>query len=195
MLTGILPAWDFERRRGTAGGLVAWTLEEIRRLGWDVRALERLHDLVDARTALDVAIRLGQAISQPNGKRVVESVLRVALPELPWDHVVIRTLPRFRILIPGDDKSPLPLHTDHYGGRPVDERNVWIGLTRARGTACLRVARLVDSLACKRIADCPTRPLEVDAGDVVLFTPIHVHGATTATDETRISLDLRLGVK
>lgn len=99
--------------------------------------------------------------------------------------------------------SPVPLHTDHGIGHALDERNVWIALTPARGTAALSVATLAASRPVeeKRRAGghalvapgAATVPRPCERGDALLFTPLHVHGARVVEeDATRVSIDVRL---
>jgi hypothetical protein len=193
MLAGFLPAWDVERRRADVSEVVAWALDEIRALGVVAASLQRLHDVTDATGAARVACQLTRAVAQPCALARVRAVVRAAVPELPWARVDFRTRPRFRVLVPGDASAPLPLHTDFDAGRSLDERNVWIALTPARGGGSLRFASLAESLLARSGRAVASRPAHAERGDVLLFTPLHVHGAQVVDhDETRVSIDVRI---
>jgi ectoine hydroxylase-related dioxygenase (phytanoyl-CoA dioxygenase family) len=43
------------------------------------------------------------------------------------------------------------------------------------------------------IGDAPAIPCAVEPGELLLLTPVHVHGArTVAEDTTRVSIDIRI---
>jgi hypothetical protein len=202
-LAGVLPAWDVERRRAEAAPLVAWAIAELRDQGVRVTELERLHEVVDAELAPGLSRRLTDASTRRAPREALHAIVREAVPSLPWEAVAIQAIVHFRILVPGDVVSPVPLHTDFGIGHSLDERNLWIALTPARGTAALHVARLEASMASDRVRraggrflidpSTPTRAEEVEAGDVLLFTPLHVHGARVVDgDRTRVSVDVRI---
>lgn len=202
-LAGFLPAWDVERRRSDVGPLVDWALTELRAEGVHATSLERLHEVVDAELAPRLSRHLTDVSTRHAPRAALHALVRQALPSLPWDALAIQSIVHFRILVPGDTVSPVPLHTDFGIGHALDERNLWIALTPARGTAALHVARLEASMVSDRarrdggrfLIDprTETRAEEVDAGDVLLFTPLHVHGARTVEGEhARVSVDVRI---
>ena len=202
-LAGFLPPWDIERRRGDVGPLIGWVLAELRQLGVEVERLERLHDAVGAAEAPALAQHLTQASMRAAPRRSLHALVREAIPELPWERVAIQATAHFRILGPGDRVSPVPLHTDFAIGHPLDEHNLWIALTAARGNAALHLAPFAVSVESDRerrfagrlLIDpaTPTEAIPVERGELLLFTPLHVHGARVVDqDVTRVSLDVRI---
>jgi len=184
-LTGYLPAWDVERRRADLAPIVAWALRKIRSMGYPADSLGSLHRHLEP----EVRGHVGHAVLS-------------AIPELPRDRFWIQTRAHFRILVPDDGVAPVPPHTDFGFGHTLDERNVWLSLTDAEGTAALHLLSLADSLSwmsrtgrlygvldgAPEIPPVPTR-----AGEVLLFTPLHVHrGRAPTAGRCRVSVDVRL---
>lgn len=200
-LKGFLPAWDIERRTFDAGAIADWVLTTMRGLGVEARSLEQLHHVIDGERA--IALSREVTLATATAHRLFHAVIRAALPELPWFAIAIQATAHLRILLPGDPVAPVPPHTDFGIGHWPDERNLWLALTDARGTAALHLADLRTSLALDRErrrthqvllpADAPLRPVEAAKGDLLLFTPLHAHGArVVAGDATRVSLDVRI---
>lgn len=201
-LQGFLPAWDIERRRADLSSILAWTLDAIRREGVPLDHLDRLHHHLDPPAARALAQRLSAGSLAPEIRAHVRALVRRVLPEIPHARVSLQTHAHFRILLPGDHGAPVPPHTDFGFGHALGERNLWIALTDADGSAALHLLPLADSLAwIARAArlhgvlhDTPLiPPVPTRAGDVLLFTPLHLHRAhPPAGDHTRVSIDLRL---
>ena len=196
-LAGWLPVWDLEQRRIELDEVIAWTRAQLAGLGIH-EPLEQIR--VSSETARDLARRLTQASLDPALRRPLHDALRAMVPELPWRHVLVQSCAHFRILCPNDHVTPVPPHCDHGFGHALDERNFWLALTAASGTAALHACDLRASL--KRliaegttegvIADVPLAPIDMARGDALLFTPLHLHGARTPEAVTRVSIDLRI---
>src|SRR5687768_16057683 len=76
------------------------------------QALEELHHHVSSEIALKLTHRLTLATAQPRPRALFERTLRDALPELPWNDIAVQTSAHLRVLVPGDEVAPVPLHTD-----------------------------------------------------------------------------------
>lgn len=198
-LAGWLPAWDLERRHVALDDVVAWALAQLRAHGEDVADLAALR--LDSVRARELARRLTRASADPTLRVPLHRALRQVLPELPWEHVHVQTYAHFRILCPGDRVSPVPPHVDHGFGHALDERNLWLALTDATGDAALHVCDLPASLAAlvrrgavEGVLDDARelRPVAVTRGDVLLFTPLHLHAARPPVGTARVSIDLRI---
>jgi hypothetical protein len=202
VLTGFLPAWDIERRRADLTPIIAWTLDWIRRLGHPVESLGTLHRHLDAERARALAQELTAASLTKELRPHVHRAVIDAVPEIPAERVWIQTHTHFRILVPHDAIAPVPPHTDFGFGHALAERNVWLSLTDAEGSAALHILSLRESLSwlgrtgklrgvldgAPEIPPVPTR-----TGDVLLFTPLHLHRARPpAGDHCRVSVDVRL---
>lgn len=197
-LAGWLPVWDLERRHAELAEVIAWT--RARLAGWGVDGpLEAIR--LSSELARDLARRLTQQSLDPALRRPLHAALRAISPELPWDHVLVQTHAHFRILCPGDHVSPVPPHCDHGFGHALDERNLWLALTDADGDGALHACGLRASL--ERLArggaiagviaePGDLRPIAVRRGDVLLFTPLHLHAARAPAGATRVSIDLRI---
>lgn len=201
-LTGFLPAWDIERRRADLTPIADWALAELRRLGHPVESLATAHHHLGGEEARAAARALTGASLAPALRRHVHRVVLAVLPEIPADRVWIQTHTHFRILVPGDPVAPVPPHTDFGFGHALAERNAWFSLTDAEGSAALHVLPLHASLAwlgragqlhgvldgAPEIPPVPTR-----SGDVLLFTPLHLHRARMPSGAlSRVSIDLRI---
>ncbi|MFT3698597.1 MAG: phytanoyl-CoA dioxygenase family protein [Kofleriaceae bacterium] len=192
-LEGWLPAWDLERRHANLDRVIAWARTM---LGED--ALETIR--VGSDDARALARKLTQASLDPELRRPLHAALREIMPELPWEHVLVQTYAHFRILCPGDHRTPVPPHCDRGFGHALDERNVWIALTPATGSGALHVMdldaslkRLVREGSTDGVIDDPAlAPIDVEVGDALLFTPLHLHAAHAPEQHTRVSIDLRI---
>ena len=201
-LTGFLPAWDVERRRADLGPIGDWALAEIRRLGHPVASLATVHHQLDGEQARAAARALTAASLAPALRAHVRRAVIDIFPELPVDRLWIQTHTHFRILVPGDTTAPVPPHTDFGFGHGLAERNVWLSLTDAQGSAALHVLPLRDSLAWLGRAGqlrgvlegAPAIPPAPTLGnEVLLFTPLHLHRAWAPSGaSSRVSIDVRL---
>jgi hypothetical protein len=208
MLRGPLPVWDLERRHVDVAPFARWIVDSARSLhaAPDPEQLERWHERITAEQALALAKHLTLQSRAHAPRALVHAMLRAALPELPWGDVVVQSATHVRVLVPGDALCPAPLHTDRAIGHGLDERNIWIALTDAKEHAALHALPLASSLQAEArraarntialdVAMDALTPLDVSRGDVVLFTPVHVHGARTIpahADVTRVSIDVRI---
>lgn len=191
--------WDVERRRAELDEVVAWTLGRLHAWGIEAPSLSSL--TVPGERARALAQDLTRESLAPALRGPLHRALRAMLPELPWERIWVQTYAHFRVLVPGDTVAPVPPHTDHGFGHALDERNVWLALTDAEGSNALHLWSLAESLAwyvrsgqlVGALHDVETlRPAPVRGGDVLLFTPLHVHGARVASGSTRVSIDLRI---
>ncbi len=196
-LAGWLPVWDLERRRIDLEQVIAWTRARLAEHGISA-PLDELR--VSSQTARALARDLTRASLDPDLRRALHSALREMLPELPWQHVLVQTYTHFRILCPDDRTSPVPSHCDHGFGHALDERNLWLALTDARGSAALHMidletslSRLIAAGTTDGVIDEPAlAPVEVERGEALLFTPLHLHAARTPETHSRVSIDIRI---
>jgi hypothetical protein len=203
-LDGFLPPWDFERRTVDVGPMVAWARRTLAAEGIVVDDLARLHEVVDHEGAIACSRLLTARSLEVEPRRLMRAMVKAVLPEVPLAHTAVQACGHVRVLVPGDARTPSPNHTDAAVGHALDERTLWIALTDAFGTACLQGISLAESVgpdAERRRrgellfeADQPLlRPLPVGAGEVLLFTPLHIHGACTNREATtRMSIDIRV---
>ena len=204
MLKGFLPAWDLVRRRVDVDPFVAWCLAQLQTRGIRVRSLAHLHEVIGVDDALACSEALTVASRSPAPRALMRAMVRAAIAEVPAAAVAVQACGHFRVLLPGDTRAPVQTHTDAAIGHQLDERTLWFALTDARQTAALHAADLASSWDAERtrrldagicIDDdaAPLRAQDVHAGDVLLFTPLHVHGARTNRETTtRVSIDIRV---
>jgi hypothetical protein len=198
-LAGWLPGWDLERRRVALDAVIAWTVAKLRGWGVDVASLDEID--VPGLEAMKLARALTREGASSELRGPLHAALRESMPELPWRDVLVQTYAHFRILVPNDPVGPVPPHVDAGFGHGLYERNVWLALTDAAGRAALHACTLHESLAhltATGVIDgvlappASLRPMPVHAGDALLFTPLHVHGAHPPTSRARVSIDLRI---
>lgn len=197
-LTGFLPAWDLDRRHCDVSALVEWTLQRLALEGLQTPSLKSIR--VEGQRALELATRLTKASVEAEFRHRFHAVLRKVLPELPWERVWAQTYAHFRILVPGDTRGVVRAHTDFGFAHGLDERNVWIALTDATGPSALHILPFRESMnivsksePIAAIYDVDALvPVSVECGDVVLFTPLHVHGARPPQNAARVSIDVRI---
>lgn len=200
-LTGFLPAWDIERRRADLRPIIGWTLARLRRLGHQVQRLEDLHHHMDAERARALGQELTAASLCRDLRAALQQALIEALPEVPLARVWRQTYAHFRVLVPEDQVAPVPPHTDFGFGHSLSERNLWLALTDAQGGGALHVLPLRDSLSflgrigaqygvVEGAPEIP--PVPARSGEILLFTPLHLHRARPASAQSRVSIDLRI---
>jgi hypothetical protein len=201
-LAGFLPAWDVERRPVDVAPIAAWALERIRGMGYPAAHLGELHGHMDAHQARAAAQALTAGSLERSIRLRVRRAVLSAVPELPAPRVWIQTHTHFRILVPGDTVFPVPPHTDFGFGHSLAERNVWLPLTDAEGSAALHVLPLGESLAwlsrtgrsqgvLEGAPEIPPAPAR--AGEALLFTPLHLHRARAPeAGRCRVSIDVRI---
>lgn len=202
MLAGFLPAWDIERRRADLAPLSAWVLQQLKAMGVPAVSLETLHHHIDGAQALDLAriVTRKSAASEP--RALLERAVGEAIPEIPARRIWLQTHAHVRFLLPGEERGPFPLHSDYGFGHGLSERNLWLSLTDASGDGALHVLPLRPSLEWMihtgvvqgvmgdsvEVPPIPTR-----AGEVLLFTPLHLHRARPpAPPFSRVSIDVRI---
>jgi len=201
-LRGFLPAWDLEKRTANVEPILQWLLDRLRLLGHPVERLEELPLHMTPRQALEASRACTAASLDGKLRQYVCRAIREAIPELRGHSVWLQYLAHFRILLPGDTIAPVPPHTDYGFGHGLEERNVWFSLTNAEGNAALHALSLAQSLeymvrtntlsgVFDQAPDPP--PVATRIGDVLLFTPLHIHRARTPDEhQCRVSFDVRL---
>ena len=201
-LAGFLPAWDIERRRADLRPLAAWVLHHLQSLGIPVDSLESAHRHLDGARSLEVARAITRASAAEEPRLLLVRAVREALPEIPPDRIWLQTHAHVRLLIPGDTRAAFPPHSDFGLGHGLSERNLWFSLTDAEGEGALHVLPLRASLAWMNrtgrvlgvLDDAPEiPPVPTRAGDVLLFTPLHLHRARPPSGpRCRVSIDVRI---
>jgi hypothetical protein len=200
---GPLPLYDLEVVSFDHRAVLAWTLEALEALGV-VGPLENLHERVGAGEIPRLVHELTERSMCPAARFAFGEALKRALPKLHWPALRVQAVLQYRILLPDDEVAPAAAHSDHGLGHSLVERNVWVPLTPARGSAALRALPLRASLPLdaerrarghrytEHVADEALSPVELDPGAALVFTPLHLHGArVNRTAGTRVSVDLR----
>ncbi len=201
-LEGFLPAWDMEKRHADVAPIVQWTLQQLRDLGYSVEDLALLHEVMTPEQARSACKVLGARSLAPELRRALHQAVLQAIPELPRERTWVQTSAHYRILLPSDTISPVPPHTDFGFGHRLSERNIWIPLTNVDGPSALHVLPFVASLQWMARSGQlygvfddmpPTQPVAMRIGEILLFTPLHIHrGFTPKPNECRVSIDIRL---
>jgi hypothetical protein len=201
-LRGFLPAWDLEKRTANVEPILQWLLDRLRLLGYPVERLEDLPTLMTPHQALDASRACTTASLDEKLRQRVSRAIREAIPELLAHSVWLQTRTHFRILLPGDTISPVPPHTDYGFGHGLEERNVWFSLTNVDGNAALHALPLAQSMQYMARTNILSGvfdqaphppPIATRVGDVLLFTPLHIHRAhSPAAHQCRVSFDVRL---
>ena len=201
-LAGFLPAWDLERRRADLQPLAAWVLEQLAALGVTANSLETLHQRMAPEQALELARRVTSASAAPAPRALVARALREAIPEIPPSRIWLQTHAHVRFLLPGETRAPFPPHSDFGFGHGAAERNLWLSLTDALDAGALHALPLRESLAWMSRAGRvqgvlddapPIPPVPTRAGEVLLFTPFHLHRARPPDGPcSRVSIDVRI---
>lgn len=201
-LEGFLPGWDIERRSVDLTALARWVQSSLAPWGSDALPLDRLHERMTAAQAHEAAKALTRASADVTPRALIEQAVAAAVSEVTAQRYWLQTHAHVRILVPGDEGAVFPPHTDHGFGHSLCERNIWLSLTDARGDAALHLMPLAASLSVMTSTgqhrgvlgdSVPTEPFDTAAGEVLLFTPLHVHRARAPSgDATRVSIDVRI---
>jgi hypothetical protein len=177
--------------------VVDCTLPVAPLVAWAERALGDLltvHQRLAADEARAACERLSdETMHAPVRDLIHALVARVVQSRLPGDiHVQRRA--NLRVVFPREPSHVVQLHADSGAGHCPTGRQLWIPLTPASGTRTLHVAPLAASRSLEfDEAAKLARPVALEVGQVLLFTPDHVHGAVlNESDVTRVSLDVRV---
>lgn len=201
-LRGFLPAWDLEKRSANVESIIQWLLDQLRSRGIRVEHLEDLPAFLTPEQALEIGRACTAASVEGDLRKRVCRAIREAIPEIQGRTVWLQARTHFRILLPGDTIGPVPPHTDYGFGHSLEERNVWVSLTNVEGSAALHALPLAQSLAYMarskivsgvfdKAPDPP--PITTRVGDVLLFTPLHIHRARPPEkNQCRVSFDVRM---
>lgn len=201
-LRGFLPAWDLEKRSANVEPIIQWLLARLHALGHPVERLEDLPSFVTPMQALEIGRACTAASMDGKLRKWVCRAIREAIPEVQGHSVWLQSRTHFRILLPGDTIGPVPPHTDYGFGHGLEERNIWFSLTNVDGNAALHALPLSRSLAYMarskivhgvfdEAPDPP--PIATRIGDVLLFTPLHIHRARPPEkNQCRVSFDVRI---
>ena len=110
--------------------------------------------------------------------------VRYLQDEVFKETLVFQKLPTLRIHLPGN-MSVGAFHVDSEYNHPTSEINIWVPLTKARGTSSI----LIESARGKG----DYSPIEIDPGKYAIFDSLLMHGnKVNAEDYTRISFDFRV---
>jgi hypothetical protein len=181
---------------------VDWLLTRLRHEGVPVSCLDDLPQLLDGPRARALARKLTHDSAAPEPRALVERTVRALLPEIAPERLWLQTFAHLRILLPGDHAAAFPPHCDFGLGHGLHERNLWLSLSEARGDGALHALPLLDSLAFLQRAPAgrgivvdpvAIPPVPTDAGEALLFTPLHLHRALAPADRRcRVSIDVRI---
>ena len=196
----MLPLYDLERRRVDVAPLLGWAHDEVG---------GPLDELADAVIARALSARLTKLTRTAAVRALLHDIVRAALGGDAPPSLVVQAEAHVRVIVPGDVELRMPFHTDALLGHALDERNLWLPLTPVHGTGRLRALALTRSRALTAprgeedrdlwldamLAQAGEEPaaIDVDVGEVLLFTPEHVHGASVnESGRARVSLDVRV---
>lgn len=184
--------------------------------------LEQLHDIVaPEHLVLDGSQQSNVAKSlydtNPDILSFFKAILaKVVAPALNLGPLHYQLTPTFRVFAPKVAGYPgrTTYHCDFMLGHTPRELNIVIPFTQCAGTRSLLIADLDSSRNLldrydgnysqfahdtqyneELIAECQAicRPIELSAGDVLLFDPRCIHaGPNNITDQTRVTVDLRV---
>ncbi len=187
-----------------------WLLDQLQAAGHPVEALDRWHEVVPVEATAALTKQLIRATELPAFRDIYFAFVREVLQPLAGVEIAPQRYPNVRAHLPDRPEMCIPFHTDGWYGHGPNEINVWLPLTKAEATSSLALIPHARSQAL--IAEAKARRMRLSEmeslfgpeaaavsvmpGDVVLFTPAHLHGNTTnRTGRTRVSFDFRVAVK
>jgi sporadic carbohydrate cluster 2OG-Fe(II) oxygenase len=188
----------------------AWVLAEIRAAGFAIDSLEQFHEAVPFSETSQLTKRLIRATESQGFRNIYFPFLREVLEPILGQEIAPQRYPNLRAHVPDRPDMCIPFHTDSWYGHGQDEINVWIPLTPAKDSASLALIPFAKSQELVRTAQQGNlrlqemealfqphaKPVNVLPGDVVLFTPLHLHGnSANRTGRTRVSIDFRVAVR
>jgi sporadic carbohydrate cluster 2OG-Fe(II) oxygenase len=187
-----------------------WLLNEIRSAGFAIDRLENFHHAVPALETAALTKKLIKLTEGDSFRSIYFDFVKSVLEPLVGTEIAPQRFPNFRAHLPNRPDMCIPFHTDSWYGHGSDEINVWIPLTPAKESASLALIPLAQShqltheaqTRCMRLHEMESlfsphaKAVDVNPGDVVLFTPHHLHGnSENKTGKTRVSIDFRVAVK
>lgn len=192
-------------------------LDEARRvgsrLGFDISALDRIHEEVAPRDVFRLTKELCAATRRPEFVRMVHAFVdEEVVPKGGLDRpVAVQRFLNVRVMLPDRPQGVFPFHTGLAYGHGAAARSLWMPLTDVSSdddaTATLQIVDLERSRELAREAT--SRGLGIRAmselygaechavraapGQVVFFSQEHVHGNfVNRSGRTRVSIDFRV---
>lgn len=190
-----------------------WILERVKRMGYPIETLDRLHEAVPNSDTYKVTKQLCADTGLPEFKRMVNDFVReVAIVQgklVP--PVAVQRFLNVRIMLPNKPQGIFPFHTGLLYGHGPASRSLWMPLTDVTAaddwSASMQIidvnkSRELISDAIKNrlgvhemteLFGKESWPLLAGPGDVVFFTQENIHGnVVNVTGKTRVSIDFRL---
>lgn len=187
--------------------------DEVRRLGFQVDSLDRIHEVVPREQVFALSKDLCAATQGHDFRQLVHEFVNdeiVSKGKLTPPIVTQRFL-NVRIMLPEKPQGVFPFHTGLLYGHGPASRSLWLPLTDVSDasdrSASLQIIELDRSR--ELIEEATQRQLRIDEmtelfgreskgikagpGQVLLFSQEHIHGNfVNETEKTRVSIDFRV---
>jgi len=192
--------------------LPAIVLSCIQKIFPEVTSLEKLHEAIPpSKVSHAMALASKALLNTDFYKHFDQIVNDLILPQIGTD-VLIQKFGNLRALIPNQDKigAMLLWHQGRWVGNGLGLRTIWMPFTKCFSSNSMQILDLESSKEITRNVindhwsydklkqEClkHSRPITLNPGQAHLFFQEHIHGnVPNHTDQTRVSIDIRLLVK
>jgi len=191
-----------------------WILDRIRLMGYPLRDLDTLHEVVPQADVFKVTKQLCADTSLPEFQRMVHRYVReVAIPKGKLrPPVAVQRFMNVRIMLPITPDLFFPYHTGLLYGHGIASRSIWMPFTdvtadedRSRSMQIIGIKRsreLIKKAIDERLSmeemtalfDVESRQIKAKPGSACFFTQENIHGSgkPNVSGKTRVSMDFRL---
>lgn len=191
-----------------------WMLGRIRIMGYPIKELGTLHEVVPQPEVFKVTKQLCADTNLPEFQRMVHRFVReVAIPKGKLrTPVAVQRFMNVRIMLPTTPDLFFPYHTGLLYGHGIASRSIWMPFVdvtadedRSRSMQIIPIKRsreLIKEAINQRLSmeemterfDAESRQIRAKSGTCCFFTQENIHGSgkPNVSGKTRVSMDFRL---
>lgn len=208
-----MASWDYEKITydPVVFPFANWLIKHLNEKGFAVTDLREIHQYMSPEALSSLGNTLGQdAANDPQFAAMYSAFSSHVFATRVDSAFALQRYPNFRFLPPGRPEMCIPFHTDGWYGHGEGERNAWVPLAGANGSASLQAIpsekskHLINEARANRLRLHEMNelflphayPLEGDVGSVFLFDAQQLHGnIENTTQHTRVSIDFRVAIQ
>ena len=191
-----------------------WILNRIHMMGYDLDALDNLHEVVPQKETFKVTKQLCADTNLPEFRRMVNRFVReVAVPKGKLrPPIAVQRFMNVRIMLPTTPDLFFPYHTGLLYGHGVASRSLWlpfvdvtadedrsrsmqiIGIKRSRELIKFAIDKRLGMEEMTEVFGKESHQIKAKPGSCCFFSQENIHGSgrPNTTGKTRVSMDFRL---
>jgi sporadic carbohydrate cluster protein (TIGR04323 family) len=191
-----------------------WILNRVRMMGYDLDALDNLHEVVPQKETFKVTKQLCADTNLPEFRRMVNRFVReICVPKGKLrPPIAVQRYMNVRIMLPTTPDLFFPYHTGLLYGHGVASRSLWlpfvdvtadedrsrsmqiIGIKRSRELIKIAIDKRLGMEEMTELFGKESHQIKAKPGSCCCFSQENIHGSgrPNTTGKTRVSMDFRL---